>query len=95
MYYYLVPGEPGARSLEPGQVDTAGGQQDQGVTHTVGPGVEALNRIHKATGAQVSIQEETEAVGVGSIQPGHTVRVDTKILNNMQTMMNNNMQTYC
>ena len=94
MYYYLVPGEPGARSLEPGQVDAAGGQQDQGITHTVGPGVEALNRIRKAAVAEVSrIQEETEAVGVGSIQPGPTVRVDTKILNNMQTVMINNMQT--
>ena len=94
MKYYLIPEEPGARSLEPGQVDTAGGQQDQGITSAVGPGVEALNRISKATVAQVSrIQKETEAVGVGSIQPGPTVRVDTKILHSKHTMMINNMQT--
>ena len=81
MKYYLIPEEPGARSLEPGQVDTAGGQQDEGITNTVGPGVEALNRISKATVAQVSrVQKETEAVGVSSIQPGSSVRVDTKIL---------------
>ena len=39
VYNYNVPGEPGARSLEPGQVETVGGQQDQGVNNTVGPGV--------------------------------------------------------
>jgi hypothetical protein len=86
--------EPGARSLEPGQVDAARGQHDEGVTDGVGSGVEALNRVHKATGAQVSVQEETETVGVGSIQPGIT-NVNTRILNNMKTMTINNMQTYC
>ena len=54
-----------------------------------------LNRVHKATGAQVYVQEETETVGVGSIKPGITIRVDNKILNNMKTRMINNMQTYC
>ena len=94
MEYYLVPGEPGAWSLEPGQLDAARGQQDQGITHTVGLGGEALDRIRKAAVAEVTrIKEETEAVSVGSIQPGPTVRVDTKILNNMQTMMIDNMQT--
>ena len=56
--------------------------------------MEALNRIREATVAQVSrIQKETEAVGVGSTQPGPTVRVDTKILHSKHTMMINNMQT--
>ena len=87
--------EPGARSLEPGQVDAARGQHDEGVANCVGPGVEALNRVHEATGAQVSVQKETETVGVGSIQPGITIRVNTRVLNNMKTMMINNMQTYC
>ena len=103
MKCYLVPGEPGAWSLEPGQLDAARGQQDQGFTHTVGLGGEALDRIRKAAVAEATrIKEEAEAVSVGqvvpdnnliSIQPGPTVRVDTKILNNMQTMMIDNMQT--
>jgi hypothetical protein len=92
--YYLIPEEPGARSLEPGQVDTTGGQQDEGLFSTVGPGVEALNRVSKATVAEVTrVKKETEAVSVGSIQPGSSVRVGTKILHSKHTTVINNMQT--
>ena len=104
MEYYLVPGEPGAWSLEPGQLDAASGQQDQGITHTVGLGGEALNGISKPAVAEVpGVKEQAEAVSIGQVVPENllicilpspTVRIDTKILNNMQTMMINNMQTY-
>ena len=95
MYYYLVPGEPGARSLEPGQVDAARGQHDEGVANCVGPGLESLHGVQEAAGAQVPVQQETETVGVGSIEPAILIRVNTRVLNNMKTMMINNIQTYC
>ena len=95
MYYYLVPGEPGARSLEPGQVDAARGQQDEGVANCVGPGLERLHGVQEAAGAQVPVQQETETAGVGSVEPAILIRVNTRVLNNIKTMMINNMQTYC
>ena len=92
--YYLVPEDPGARSLEPGKGDAARGQQDEGVANCVGPGLQRLHGVHDATGAQVPVKQETETAGVGSIEPAILVRVNTRVLNNIKTMMINNMQTY-